>query len=93
MNDQFARAALCQMDDLHYILMNANAEGKYISYQNMYQFAEIVYQTGCRDAYALDGGQTAVIVMDGELINRVTHGYQRKISDIIYFATAVPGKK
>lgn len=92
-NDQFARAALCQMDDLHYILMNANAEGKYTSYQNMYQFAEIVYQTGCRDAYALDGGQTAVIVMDGELVNRVTHGYQRKISDIIYFATAVPGAK
>ena len=89
-NDQFARAALCQLDDLHYLLMNANAEGAYNSYQNMYQFADVVYRTGCRDAYALDGGQTAVIVMDGELINRVTHGYQRKISDIIYFATAVP---
>jgi len=92
-NDQFARAALCQMDDLHYLLMNANAEGKYTSYQNMYQFADVVAKTGCRDAYALDGGQTAVIVMDGELINRVTHGYQRKISDIIYFATAVPNAK
>lgn len=91
--DQFARAALCQMDDLHYILMNANAEGKYTSYQTMYQFAEVVYQTGCRDAYALDGGQTAVIVMDNELVNQVTFGYQRKISDIIYFATAVPNKK
>ena len=91
--DQFARAALCQMDDLHYLLMNANAEGKYKSYQTMYQFAEVVYQTGCRDAYALDGGQTAVIVMDNELVNRVTYGFQRKISDIIYFATAVPNSK
>lgn len=89
----FARAALCQMDDLHYILMNANAEGKYGSYQTMYQFADVVYDTGCRDAYALDGGQTAVIVMDGELMNKVTRGYQRKISDIIYFATAVPNSK
>lgn len=91
--DQFARAALCQMDDLHYLLMNANAEGKYKSYQTMYQFAEVVYQTGCRDAYALDGGQTAVIVMDNELVNQVTYGFQRKISDIIYFATAVPNSK
>ena len=91
--DPFARAALCQMDDLHYILMNANAEGNYKSYHTMYQFADVVYETGCRDAYALDGGQTAVIVMDGELMNQVTYGYQRKISDIIYFATAVPNSK
>lgn len=89
----FARAALCQMDDLHYLLMNANAEGKHSSYQTMYQFADVVYETGCRDAYALDGGQTAVIVMDGELMNQVTRGYQRKISDIIYFATALPDSK
>ena len=88
--DQFARAALCQMDKLHYLLVNANAEGNQHSYPTMYEFAERIYQTGCRDAYALDGGQTAVIVMDGELINQVTHNYQRKISDIIYFATALP---
>lgn len=88
--DQFARAALCQMGELHYLLVNANAEGNQHSYPTMYDFAERICQTGCRDAYALDGGQTAVIVMDGELINQVTHGYQRKISDIIYFATALP---
>lgn len=88
--DQFARAALCQMGELHYLLVNANAEGNQHSYPTMYDFAERIYQTDCRDAYALDGGQTAVIVMDGELINQVPHGYQRKISDIIYFATALP---
>lgn len=88
--DQFARAALCQMDELHYLLVNANAEGSQKSYPTMYDFADRIYQTGCRTAYALDGGQTAVIVMDGELINQVTYGYQRKISDIIYFATALP---
>lgn len=88
--DQFARAALCQMDALHYLLVNANAEGSQHSYPTMFDFADRIYQIGCRMAYALDGGQTAVIVMDGELINQVTYGYQRKISDIIYFATALP---
>lgn len=88
--DQFARAALCQMGQLHYLLVNANAEGRYNTYPTMYCFADRIYETGCQMAYALDGGQTAVLVMDGELINHVTKGYQRKISDIIYFATALP---
>lgn len=86
----FARAALCQMDDLHYLLVNANAEEKYSGYPTMYEFGKRISETGCRDAYALDGGQTATIIMDGELINQMTKGYQRKISDIIYFATALP---
>ena len=88
--EQYARAALCQLGPLHYLLVNANAEGNQHAYPTMYEFADRIYRTGCRMAYALDGGQTAVIVMDGELINQVTHGYQRKISDIIYFATALP---
>lgn len=72
------------------MLVNANAEEPYRSYPTMYAFADHIYNTGCHMAYALDGGQTVVIVMDGELINRVTFGHQRKISDIVYFATAVP---
>ena len=33
---------------------------------------------------------TATIVMDNTLINSVDYGDQRDISDIIYFATALP---
>lgn len=88
--DQFVRAALCQMDKLHCLLVNANAEENQHSYPTMFDFADRIYRTGCRDACALDGGQTAVIVMDGERINQVTFIYQRKISDIIYFATTLP---
>lgn len=87
----FARAAICQMDELHYLLVNANAEGDLSVYPTMYAFAEQIYATGCQQAYALDGGQTATLIMDGELVNQMTKGYQRKISDIIYFATALPG--
>ena len=45
---------------------------------------------GIQKAYALDGGQTATIVMNDEVINHVSYGSQRYISDIIYFATAIP---
>ena len=36
------------------------------------------------------GGQTTTIVLNNEVINHVNYGSERKISDIIYFATAMP---
>lgn len=89
-DENYARAGLCQMDKLHYLLVTANTEGAYQHVPTLHQFAATLETTGCDKAYALDGGQTAAIVMNDQLINRVVYGYQRKISDIIYFATAIP---
>lgn len=86
----YARAALLQMDTLHYIVVTANTDGITEKVPTVARFQEIVAATGCRHAYCLDGGQTATIVMNDELVNRPVKGQQRKISDIIYFATAVP---
>lgn len=88
--DEYSRAALCQMDDLHYLVVNCCGEGSYQGRQRMTVFAKYIAQFGCEKAYALDGGQTTVIAMDGEMISNVDFGTQRMISDIIYFATAVP---
>ena len=89
-NEGYARAALLQMDTLHYIVVTANTTGVYQEIPTVAQFQKNVAATGCRHAYSLDGGQTATIVMNDELVNRPVYGQQRKISDIIYFATAVP---
>lgn len=89
-NEGYARAALCQMGELHYIVATANTEGAYQEIPTVKMFARNIYATGCAMAYCLDGGQTAAIVMGDELINRPVYGEQRRISDIIYFATAVP---
>ena len=48
---------------------------------------------GVPKAYTLDGGQTAVMIFNGDLINSVEFGNQRAVSDIIYFATAIPEKQ
>ena len=85
------RAALCQLDELHYLVVTANPEPDHPGALNIHQFAERIAQTGCQKAYTLDGGQTAAIALDGELVNYVLYGQQRPISDIIYFATAVGG--
>lgn len=87
-NENYPRAALCQMDALHYVVVCANQETPDYSLPTVHQFAENLAELGIPTAYALDGGQTASIVFNDRLINTVSYGAQREISDIIYFATA-----
>lgn len=81
----YSRAAICQQGPLHYMLVSANRKG-----QNVSQFAKHLEQMGVQNAYMLDGGQTAAIITGDELMNKVDYGGERKTSDIIYFATALP---
>lgn len=92
-NQNYSRAALCQMGDLHYLFITVNGEGTHYNYPNIHTFAQRVWEFGCEKAYTIDGGQTATIVVNDQLINNVNYGSQRQISDIVYFATALPGQK
>ena len=89
-NGTYARAALCQMDSLHYVVVTANTEEPNYCMPTVAEFGLRLQEMGIPTAYALDGGQTAAIVMNNQLINTVSYGSQREISDIIYFATALP---
>jgi exopolysaccharide biosynthesis protein len=55
--------------------------------------ARVLSGLGVDKAYTLDGGQTASMIVNGELINSVEFGYQRAVSDIIFFATAIPERQ
>lgn len=85
----YSRAGIGQRGELHYILTVVNSEF-FHRLPSIAQFAASVEQLGCDQFYALDGGQTATIVMNDQVINDVDYGAERKISDIIYFATAIP---
>lgn len=91
-NDEYSRAAVCQMDKLHYLFVNSTGEphNDIRNRQTIQDFADNLTNMGVDKAYALDGGQTTVICMDGELISFPDYGTQRQISDILYFATALP---
>lgn len=89
-NEAYARGALCQMDKLHYLSVTANFDKGHNSNPTVATFQKHIAATGCKMAYCLDGGQTATIVMNDELVNRPAKGEQRRISDIIYYATAIP---
>lgn len=84
-DQRYSRAALCQQGPLHYLVVAANSGGS-----SIVTFANNLHEMGIVTAYALDGGQTAFIVTGDELMNCVDYGGERKISDIIYFATAIP---
>ena len=84
------RAVLGQRDKLHYVIAVCNLEGKYQFLPLMSMFQNNITDIGCDRVYALDGGQTAVIALNGELVNSVHFGTQRDITDIFYFATAIP---
>ena len=89
-NGTFSRAAICQWDKLHYLIVNTSQEQSYWHRHKVRAFAEFIRDLGCNTAYALDGGQTTAIVMNDELITLPDYQTQRRISDIIYFATALP---
>ncbi len=54
------------------------------------KMAQIMQEKGVRFAYNMDGGQTATLMFNGSVFNEVSYGGQREVSDILYFATAVP---
>lgn len=92
-NDTYARAAICQFDKLHYLMVTLNAEKGYTTTATTRDFAQQLVAFGVDRAYSLDGGQTGVIVTGDVLINRPVYGRQRPVSDILYFATAYPEEK
>lgn len=89
-HDTYSRAAIAQLGDKHYLLVTINYEGPYVAASTLGQLAQVLMDMGCPTAYTLDGGQTGTIVMNDAVINNVDYGEQRHISDIIYFATALP---
>ena len=54
------------------------------------QFAKFMHSKGCSVAYAMDGGQTATMIFNGRAYNTPAYGGQRTVSDILYFASALP---
>lgn len=86
---QYSRAGIGMLDELHYLLMTINhTDGR--PRANVNQFGQYMYEKGCVKAYNLDGGQTSEIVMNGTPVNYIDFNAERTVSDIIYFASAIP---
>ena len=89
-NTEYSRSCISMTDELHYLLMTINHTPDARPRATINELARIIYSKNVWKAYTLDGGQTAEIIMMGAPINHVDFGVERAVSDIIYFATAIP---
>ena len=89
-SDPYARAGLGQISELHYLVVTCNRWQVNNRTATIHEFAQVMVDKKCWKAYTLDGGQTGVIAMNGIMMNPAQYGAQRQISDIFYFATALP---
>ena len=48
------------------------------------EFAEIMLMLDCQEAYNFDGGGSATMYFDGQVINRPSDGKERKVGDCVY---------
>lgn len=88
----YTRASVCQKGQLHYMFISTSSymDHGLTQRQSLRNFADNLIEIGVDKAYALDGGQTTVIAINGQLVTSPDYEAERQISDIIYFATALP---
>ena len=91
-NGREPRCAIGQLDTLSYVLVIADGRGNSGSDGATHkELAEFMASLGCREAYNLDGGNSAIMVYNNEIYNYKAR--ERDVADVIYFATAVPSEE
>lgn len=86
------RQAICQMGPLTYLIVTA--EGPDGSLNNggltVPEMAQLCYDMGAVNAYNLDGGNSASLILNNTKMNRFGKGAPREVTDLVYFITAEP---
>lgn len=82
------RTAICQVDDLHYLFVVSDGRTNESEGLSLYELATFVQKLGSKTAYNLDGGGSATMWFNGEIINipMSSKGInkERSVSDIVY---------
>lgn len=92
-NGREPRAAIGQTGPLSYVLVIVEVKGDRFSGNcglSQHKLAELMHELGCKQAFNLDGGNSAEMVFGDQIYRGMPSGSERDITDIIYFATAVP---
>ena len=82
------RVCIAQLGPLHYKLICCAGHFRGSKGMTIMQFAQLAAQEGAVTAYNLDGGDSAMLYFHGKKLNDRSQT-SRKISDIVYFASAV----
>ncbi|MEA4832004.1 hypothetical protein SDC9_120818 [bioreactor metagenome] len=81
------RTAIGIISPLHYVFVVSDGRTDKSAGLSLYQLADVFADLNCTCAYNLDGGGSATMWFNGEVVNIPTDGngfYERNISDILY---------
>lgn len=81
------RTAIGMVNPLHYIIVVSDGRTSESEGLTLYELAEVMKESGCREAYNLDGGGSSTLWFNGKVINKPTDGRkigEREVSDIVY---------
>jgi len=89
--EDYPRAAIGEVDPLHFIVMTVGKEGPRENQTvTLPEAQQYIFEKGVHKAYSLDGGKTANMTFNGELTNDPRYREERTMSDMFYFASAIP---
>ena len=85
------RAAIGQLGPLSYVMVVVEARSRSgdsgLSHEKL---AKVMFDLGCVQAFNLDGGNSAEMVFGEQTYKGMPNGDERKLNDIIFFATSQP---
>ena len=81
------RTAIGWVDGTHYVVIVADGrrDGWSDKGMTLQELQQVFVEQGCQVAYNLDGGGSATMVLNGELVNKTSGSRERNVSDIVYF--------
>lgn len=82
------RTAIGQISEGHYLVIVSDGRTDESEGLSLLELAQEFQERGCTTAYNLDGGGSATMVFNGEVVNNPTDGRssaEREVSDIVYF--------
>lgn len=77
------RSAIGYFEPGHYCFVVVDGRSRSSKGMTMEQLSAFMYQLGCKTAYNLDGGQSAMMWFNGKIINEPFDG-GRRLMDIVY---------
>ena len=86
------RMCIAQTGHLEYMALCCAGPMRGSEGMDIKQFADLAKELGAVNAYNLDGGDSTIMIFNGQKINDKENSNTRDISDIIYFASAWEGK-
>lgn len=90
LDGQDPRTAIGQLAPLTYVVVTVDGRISGSPGVTVEELAEYMYSLGCTQAYALDGGNSSIMVLNHEMLTIKGSGYDtRNLTDVIYFATAI----